>query len=234
MESRYNDIAENLKRIMYDIEEAAHKAGRDPEEIKLMAVTKTVPAEVVNMAVERGIALLGENRAQELLAKYDDYKKDSVNIHFIGHLQTNKVKQIIDKVSMIHSVSSIKLAAEIDKQAASAGKSCDVLIEVNVGEEDSKSGVSPAGVHELAAEISQLKAVNLRGLMTIPPICDDIYESEVYFERVYKLFVDMQAKNVDNRNIDILSMGMSQDFPAAIKHGSNIIRIGTALFGLRN
>ena len=234
MESRYNDIAENLKRIMYDIEEAAHKAGRDPEEIKLMAVTKTVPAEVVNMAVAQGIALLGENRAQELLAKYDDYKKDSVNIHFIGHLQTNKVKQIIDKVSMIHSVSSIKLAAEIDKQAASAGKSCDVLIEVNVGEEDSKSGVSPAGVHELAAEISQLKAVNLRGLMTIPPICDDIYESEVYFERVYKLFVDMQAKNVDNRNIDILSMGMSQDFPAAIKHGSNIIRIGTALFGLRN
>ncbi|GHU80385.1 YggS family pyridoxal phosphate enzyme [Clostridia bacterium] len=231
-ENRYSDIAENIERIRARIEEAALAAGRRPEEITLMAVTKTVPAEVVNMAVAQGVTLLGENRAQELLSKYEAYA-DGASIHFIGHLQSNKVKQIIDKVDMIHSVGGARLAAEISRQAGAIGKTRDVLIEVNVGGEESKSGVTPEETAELAREIEGLDHIRLRGLMTIPPVCDTIYESEAYFERVYKVFVDIREKNRDNSSIDILSMGMSQDFPAAIKHGSTIIRIGTALFGSR-
>lgn len=235
-ENRYSDISENLKAITHNIEEAALRAGRNPGGIALMAVTKTVPAETVNIAISMGVRLLGENRAQELLAKYDDYDKTGVSIHFIGRLQTNKVRQVIGKVDMVHSLDSLRLAAEIERRAGAEndGKRQDVLIEVNAGGEDTKSGVSPDTAMELAEALRNFPHVNLRGLMTIPPICDNIYDSERYFYSVQKLFIDIKAKNGDNRNIDILSMGMSGDYPLAIKHGSNLVRIGSALFGPRN
>lgn len=226
-------IGENLRRIRFEIEEAAVSAGRNPADIRLMAVTKTVPAELVNIAIEAGVNLLGENRAQELAAKYDDYRKDTISIHFIGHLQTNKVRQIVGKVDMVHSVGSLRLAEELDRQAAKHGKTLEILLEVNVGGELSKSGISAGELPSLAEEIAQFSALRFRGLMTIPPICDTMEESERYFSLVEQLFIDIKAKNRDNRNVDILSMGMSGDFPAAIRHGSTIVRIGTALFGNR-
>lgn len=238
MERLYNDIVENLKHIRHGINEAALLAGRKPDDISLMAVTKTVPAYAVNIAIAHGINLLGENRAQELTQKYGDYDKEGVSIHFIGHLQTNKVKQIIGMVDMIHSVDSLKLATEIDKQAGIQGKIMDVLIEVNSGGEETKSGVPPEEVELIVEEISGFENIRLRGLMTIPPVYDTLSGNEACFERVYKLFIDIKAKNRDNRSVNILSidklsMGMSQDYQAAIRHGANIIRLGTAIFGSR-
>ncbi|MDR2932778.1 MAG: YggS family pyridoxal phosphate-dependent enzyme [Oscillospiraceae bacterium] len=232
--SRFSDIGENLKGIRHNIEEAAAAANRDPAAVTMMAVTKTVSAEDVNAAIRQGVTVLGENRAQELLGKYDAYERENCEIHFIGHLQSNKVRQIINKVSMIQSVDSLKLASEIGRQAVAAGGVLDVLIEVNIGGEASKSGVLPAAVPDFAMEIDGLEGLRLRGLMTIPPICDKIEESERYFERARKLFVDMKDKNRDNRAIDILSMGMSGDYPAAIRQGATLIRLGTALFGARH
>jgi len=234
-ENRFNEaiIRDNITRIKDQVAEAAISAGRNPAEIRLMAVTKTVPAYAVNMAICNGIDLLGENRAQELRDKYDDYIKDNASIHFIGSLQTNKVRQIINKVDMIHCVDSLKLAAEIDRQARANGKVCDILLEVNVGGEASKSGIPPDGCTDFALEISGFSALRLRGLMTIPPFCDKMEETERYFMQMRELFVDIQAKNRDNRNVDILSMGMSGDFPAAVRHGATIIRLGTAIFGQR-
>ena len=228
------NVADAVNAVRERMAGAAIKAGRRPDDVKLMAVTKTQPAELVNLAIQAGINLLGENRAQELLARYDDYDKDSVSIHFIGSLQRNKVRQIIDKVDLIQSVDSLRLAAEIDKQAAKAGKVMDVLIEINIGGEESKSGVSPDEVFELAFEITRMQALRLRGLMTIPPFGCETSIAEQFFYSMQKLFVDIKAKIVDNRSIDILSMGMSDDFELAIRHGSTLCRIGSALFGARH
>lgn len=221
-------ISENLKRIRYDIEEAKAKYRTPDDVIRIMAVTKTVPYERVNYAINEGITLLGENRVQEYLLKKDYYDKRA-EVNFIGHLQSNKVKYIIDSVTLIHSVDSIKLAAEIDKQAKNYNKCMDVLIEVNIGKEDSKSGVFPEKLEELIFEVSQLDNVRIRGLMTIPPV----FNSEESFEKMQKLFNDLQAKRIDNTRIDTLSMGMSADYALAVKYGSNILRIGSGLFGTR-
>lgn len=221
-------ISENLKRIRYDIEEAKAKYRTPDDVIRIMAVTKTVPYERVNYAINEGITLLGENRVQEYLLKKDYYDKRA-EVNFIGHLQSNKVKYIIDSVTLIHSVDSIKLAAEIDKQAKNYNKCMDVLIEVNIGKEDSKSGVFPEKLEELIFEVSQLDNVRIRGLMTIPPV----FNSEESFEKMQKLFNDLQAKRIDNTQIDTLSMGMSADYALAVKYGSNILRIGSGLFGTR-
>ncbi|MDL2233839.1 YggS family pyridoxal phosphate-dependent enzyme [Ruminococcaceae bacterium OttesenSCG-928-L11] len=229
----YPHIGENLRRIRAAIEEAALSAGRDPAAVSLMAVTKTVPAEAVNAAIAGGVTLLGENRAQELCEKYDHYARDKVSIHFIGHLQTNKVRQIADKVDMVHSLDRLSLAKELNRQAAALGKSMDVLVEVNVGGESSKSGLLPADVLGFCDELAAFESLRLRGLMTIPPVCDNIAQTEQYFSQMEGLFIDIQAKNMDNRNVTILSMGMSEDFPIAIRHGATIVRIGTALFGDR-
>lgn len=221
-------ISENLKRIRYDIEEARISHRKPDDSIKIMAVTKTVPYERVNYAITEGITLLGENRVQEYLSKKDFYDK-SAEVHFIGHLQSNKIKYIIDSVTMIHSVDSIKLASEINKQAERYEKCIDVLIEVNIGKEESKSGIFPDQLEELIYEVAQLKNIRVRGLMTIPPI----FQSEEAFERMQILFNDLQAKRIDNTNIDTLSMGMSSDYALAVKYGSNIVRIGSGLFGTR-
>lgn len=221
-------VLENLKIIRYNISEAVAKYRSDDDNITLMAVTKTVPYEVVNQVINEGVTLLGENRVQEYLEKKDGYDKRAT-VHFIGHLQTNKVKYIIDSIDCIHSVDSLKLAAEIDRLSAKHNKITEVLAEVNIGGEESKSGISPEALGDLIYGVSEMKNIRLKGLMTIPPIG----ESEKSFSRMQELFCDWKNKKVDNVSMDILSMGMSADYVEAIKYGSNIVRLGSALFGAR-
>ena len=228
------EIFARLDDINARIEKAAAAAGRRREEVGLMAVTKTVEPEKVNFAIEYGVKLLGENRAQELCAKYDAYHRDNVQIHFIGALQTNKVRSIIDKVSLIQSVDSLRLAQEINRLAQSRlNRPMDILIEVNIGGEQSKAGVDAALALELVQQAAALPFLRVRGLMCIPPICDSVAEQERYFEKMHRLFVDIGDKKLDNVNMDFLSMGMSGDFEAAIRHGSNLVRIGSSMFGNR-
>ena len=228
------EVAQNVQKIAQDVREAALQAGRDPSEVQVMAVTKTVDPVLVNAAIGAGITLLGENKAQELCAKYDSYHKDGVQIHFIGHLQTNKVRQIVDKVSMVESVDSIKLAREIDRHCAAIGKVMDVLLEVNIGREENKTGIFPEFLPALLEEAGKLEHIRVRGLMTIPPVCETEEEVLQYFSQMRQLFIDIKQKKYDNIRMEILSMGMSADYLAAVRCGSNIVRIGTAMFGQRN
>ena len=225
-------VLENLKVIRDKVAAAAEKSGRKAQDVRIMAVTKTVAPELVNVAINNGINLLGENRVQEYLDKKDSYVPNT-ETHFIGHLQTNKVKYIIDKVSMIQSVDSIKLAKEISKNAIKNNLTMDVLVEINIGDEESKSGIEAEKAEELIREIAQLEAIRVKGIMSIPPICDNKEQSLNYFSRLRQIFVDISAKNIDNVYMEYLSMGMSQDFEAAIEMGANIVRIGSALFGRR-
>lgn len=227
-------IAETVDAVRENIAQMCAACGRSPAEVRLMAVTKTVEPERVNEAIAAGVTLLGENKAQELLAKYDAYHRDGVDIHFIGHLQTNKVRQIIDKVSMIQSLDSVSLAQEIQKQCERLAIKMDCLIEVNIGNEDSKSGVSPAGLRSFLEQIADFDRISVRGLMAIPPVSDSDLEKERYFAGMHKLFVDIGEKKLDNINMSFLSMGMSDDYLLAIKHGSNLVRLGSVLFGRRN
>ena len=227
-------VAQNVRAIMQQVRDTALQAGRDPSEVQVMAVTKTVDPVLVNAAIGAGITLLGENKAQELCAKYDSYHKDGVQIHFIGHLQTNKVRQIVDKVSMVESVDSIKLAREIDRHCAAIGKVMDVLLEVNIGREENKTGIFPELLPALLEEAGKLEHIRVRGLMTIPPVCETEEEVLQYFSQMRQLFIDIKQKKYDNISMEILSMGMSADYLAAVRCGSNIVRIGTAMFGQRN
>lgn len=222
------DISENLKRIRFNIEEAKAKYRKQDDVVRLMAVTKTVPYQRVNLAVGEGITLLGENRVQEYLEKKDFYDKNA-EVHFIGHLQSNKIKYIVDSVTMIHSVDSAKLAAEIDRQAAKAGVFMNVLLEVNIGGEETKSGVPPEGLRELVYETGNFKNIKVKGLMTIPPP----EESEESFYKMSGLFSDLKSERIENTDMEILSMGMSADYVLAVKYGSNIVRIGSGIFGAR-
>lgn len=222
------EISENIKRIRYNVEEAKAKYRKPDETVRIMAVTKTVPYECVNAAVNEGITLLGENRVQEYLEKKDFYDKKA-EINFIGHLQSNKIKYIIDSVTMIHSVDSVRLASEIDRYAARSGRPMDVLIEVNIGGEESKSGVLPDRLDELLGEVSVLKNIRIKGLMSIPPIG----KSEESFERLRRIFDDLKSARYENTEMDILSAGMSADYVSAVKYGSNIVRIGSGIFGSR-
>ena len=221
-------ILENYKEICYNVENAKVKYAKNGADVAIMAVTKTVEPEKINFAVSQGIKLLGENRVQEFMSKKDMYDK-SAQVHFIGHLQTNKVKYIINDVSLIQSVDSIKLASEINRLAVKNSKVMDVLVEVNVGDEASKSGVAFEECIGLVKEISAFDNVHIKGLMAIPPIgCgEDTFER---MNELYQRIGEMQIKGVD---MDILSMGMSGDYELAIKHGSNLVRIGTKLFGAR-
>ena len=227
-------VAQAVHSIFENIQETCLQCGRKPSDVRLMAVTKTVEASGVNQAIAAGVTLLGENRAQELCAKYDEYNKDNVDIHFIGHLQSNKVRQIIDKVTMVHSLDSISLAKELQKQCQKHQKQMDCLIEVNIGNEQTKSGVLPEALPQFIEQLVGFNCINIRGIMSIPPVCDEIYKKERYFANLYKLFIDIKEKKIDNINMDFLSMGMSDDYMLAIKHGSNLVRIGSALFGRRN
>lgn len=227
-------VADSVGRIRDEIARQCAACGRAPAEVRLMAVTKTVDAARVNEAIAAGVTLLGENRAQELLSKYDDYEKDGTEIHFIGHLQTNKVRQIIDKVTMIQSLDSIALAAEIQRQCEKYNRKMNCLIEVNVGSELTKSGVEPKVLPDFLPQIAAFDRICVCGLMAIPPICENDLEKERNFDELHKLFVDIRDKKIDNINMDFLSMGMSDDYLLAIKHGSGLVRIGSAMFGRRN
>ena len=221
----------NYKRVSERLKAAAERSGRDKDEITLLAATKTVDADTINYAIEKGITHIGENRVQELLSKHGLLKP--AHSHFIGHLQTNKVKDIIDKVEMIESVDSLRLANEISKQALKHGITMDILLEVNIGGEESKSGFTPEELENAVREVAKLPAISIKGLMAIPPATDLPEESRKYFRKMYKLFIDIRDKKIDNSNMGVLSMGMSNDFDIAAEEGATLVRVGTSLFGRR-
>lgn len=227
------EMLRTVREIRERVAQAAEKSGRREEDIAVMAVTKTVSPERINSAIGCGLTLLGENRVQEYLDKRDQYELEGCSVHFIGSLQTNKVKYIIDKVDMIQSVNSLKLAKEIQKRASGCGRVMDILLEVNIGEEESKSGIMPADLQELAKAVCEMPNLRLSGLMAIPPFDATAEQSRYYFSLMNDLFLDMQAKKLDNSNVRVLSMGMSGDFETAIECGSNLVRLGTILFGKR-
>lgn len=231
-EQRVKSTIDNYKRIKENIAQTAVKAGRKETDVRLMCVTKTVDAQYINPVLDLGADLIGENRVQEYLGKKDSLHLDGVEKHLIGHLQTNKVKQIVGEVDMIESVDSVKLAKEISNQSVKKGVTTNILVEVNVGKEDSKSGIYIESLEELLLEIAQMPAVKIKGLMTIPPICDDL-QVRKYFELMHKSFIDIRDKKFNNIDMDILSMGMSGDYEAAVLEGSNIVRVGSAIFGAR-
>jgi len=248
-------IKDNLQIIEQRICDACARAGRKREEVTLIAVSKTKPNEMLQSAYELGIRNFGENKVQELVAKYDALNgsfKEKVNWHMIGHLQRNKVKYIIDKVALIHSVDSLKLAEQIEKEAAKKNLYADILIEVNIAQEESKFGVSADEVFPLMVKISSFPHIRIRGLMTVAPYVENPEKNRDYFKKMRQLYVDIKTKNIDNiydssilednafnwektlDKFDILSMGMTGDFEVAIEEGSTMVRIGTGIFGERN
>ena len=227
-------IEENIARIKEEMAKAAVAAGRDPAEIQLCAATKMNDADAVKAAVAAGVDCCGENRVQELLLKQPMGAYEGKPVHFIGHLQTNKVKQVVGKVDLIQSVDRQELLECIEKQAAKLGLVQDILLEVNVGQEDSKSGYTVEAAMEVAAHMGQYPHCHLCGLMAIPPISEEPGGNSKYFAQMRQLLVDISAKKYDNVDMTYLSMGMSDDFADAIAEGSTMIRIGTAIFGARN
>ncbi len=229
MDKSYGYVDDNLREIRSNIAEAAAKCGRDEKSIRIMAVTKTVAPEIVNHAVGAGIGLLGENRVQEFLSKQEIYDI-SAEVHFIGNLQTNKVKYIIEPMTMIQSVDSLKLAQEINRLAIAHNKVMNILCEVNIGKEASKGGIAPDETADLLERIAPLEGIRVKGLMTIPPPSD----GDIFLGRMEELFNNIKDRNIEGVDMDELSMGMTHDYAEAIKHGSTIVRIGTGLFGARN
>lgn len=230
---KFADIEYNLKTINDEIAEAAIKSGRRPEDIEFMAVTKTVDEIFINHAIECGIKLIGENKVQEVLRKKPALQLDGVKKNLIGHLQTNKVSQIVGEVDMIESVDSLKVAKEIGKQSVKKNIVTDVLLEINIGREESKTGFMPEQIDENICEIAEISGIRVCGLMTIPPICDDNTKLCEFFEKIYNMYVDIESKKIDNVYMNILSMGMSGDYVPAILSGSNHVRIGSKIFGPR-
>ena len=232
-EERFSAIDENLKYIAEEIAEAALKSGRKSEDISLMAVTKTVESKFINYAVDKGIGLIGENKVQEFLMKEPELNLSKCKAHLIGHLQSNKVKKIVGKVDTIQSVDSVAIAREIGKRSVEAGVNTKILLEVNVGNEESKFGFSPDEVFERACEISEINGILIDGLMCVAPICEKDADIRRIFSNMRRLFIDIEGKKRDNINMNVLSMGMSGDYKNAILEGANLVRIGSAIFGSR-
>ncbi|MBK6087970.1 YggS family pyridoxal phosphate-dependent enzyme [Ruminococcus difficilis] len=228
------DVTYNYQVICENIARAAQSVGKTADDITFLAATKTVDAPTINHAISLGLRYIGENRVQELLSKYEDYDLDHASLQFIGHLQTNKVRQIVGKVDLIQSVDSVKLAREISRCSIKQNISTDILLEVNIGREENKSGVLPEALPELLDEIKDIPAIKVRGLMAIPPICENAQENCKFFDNMRHIFLDIGSKNIDNISMEILSMGMSDDYAEAIRCGANMIRVGSALFGKRN
>ncbi len=233
MEKEYLTIRENVAIIKNNVKSAIERSGRT-DDVILLAASKMNSADRVNAAIDAGVDYIGENKVQELLEKYEGLNRDKVTIHFIGHLQTNKVKYIIDKVDMIQSLDSISLAKEIDKQAKKHGIVMKTLVEVNICGEESKSGVSPDELENFLIEVSKFENIRVMGLMSIPPIMTDEDTQRKIFRKIMKIYVDISEKNIDNISMSILSMGMSDDYELAIEEGSTMIRVGSSLFGKRN
>ncbi|MBQ9360350.1 MAG: YggS family pyridoxal phosphate-dependent enzyme [Lachnospiraceae bacterium] len=226
-------IRENLEEVEKKIQQACDKAGRDRSEVTLIAVSKTKPIEDLMEAYNAGIRVFGENKVQELADKIEKMPKD-IHWHMIGHLQRNKVKYIVGKVDLIHSVDNEELAKEINKRAEKAGVKQDILIEVNIADEDTKYGVTADKVNELYVNISKLPYVNVRGVMCIAPNVDNPELNRQYFVKLNKIFVDIMNIMVDNSRVDVMSMGMTGDYQVAIEEGATMVRVGTGIFGARN
>ena len=226
-------ITESLSIVEKNIVDACKRVGRERDEVKLIAVSKTQPVEAIREAIEYGINSFGENRVQELREKMEIIK-DSIDWHLIGHLQTNKVKYVVGKVSLIHSLENIRLAEAIDKEAKKHNIIVDVLVEVNIAKEDTKFGVKPEEVESFIREVSKFKNINIRGLMTVAPYTDISEENRKYFKQLKKIMVDLNSKNIHNVNMNVLSMGMTGDYEIAIEEGATLVRVGTGIFGSRN
>ncbi len=226
-------LRENLKSVESKIRAACERAGRKREEVTLIAVSKTKPASMLKEAYDLGVRVFGENKVQEIRDKYEVLPGD-IEWHMIGHLQTNKVKYIVDKVKLIHSVDSLKLAETIEKEAEKRNCTADILLEVNVAEEESKFGLKTDEVLPLYDKISQYSHINVRGLMTIAPFVENSEKNRTIFADLHKLYVDIKEKNIDNDTVSILSMGMTNDYEVAIEEGATMIRIGTGIFGARD
>lgn len=226
-------IKENLNRVQENIRNACARAGRKEDEVTLIAVSKTKPVSMLEEAYALGVRDFGENKVQELVDKAGQLPED-IRWHMIGHLQRNKVKYIIDKVYLIHSVDSLRLAEEISKEAVKHGVTANTLIEVNVAGEESKFGVSPEDTPGLIEEISRLPAIQVRGLMTIAPFVEKAEDNRIIFNALLKLYVDISRKNIDNVHMDFLSMGMTGDYEVAVEEGATFVRVGTGIFGERS
>lgn len=226
-------VAENLAQVQKNINESCNKINRDPNEVTLIAVSKTKPVEMLKEAYDAGARVFGENKVQEIVDKYDQMPSD-VKWHMIGHLQRNKVKYIIDKVALIHSVDSIRLAETIEKEAAKHNITANILIEVNVAKEESKFGLMPEELDELIDKIKDFNHIQVKGLMTIAPFVENPETNREIFRSLRKLSVDISNKNVDNVNVSILSMGMTNDYTVAVEEGATMVRVGTGIFGARN
>lgn len=226
-------LRENLQEVEERIQEACRRAGRDRREVTLVAVSKTKPVGMLKEAYDLGVRVFGENKVQEIREKYEALPKD-IEWHMIGHLQTNKVKYIVDKVSLIHSVDSLRLAETIEKEAVKQNRTVDILLEVNVAEEESKFGIKTSEVLALAENVVQLPHIRLRGLMTIAPFVENPEKNRAIFANLHDLYVDIKDKNIDNGTVSILSMGMTNDYEVAIEEGATMVRVGTGIFGARD
>lgn len=226
-------LKDQLQEVEKRIQAACDRAGRKREEVTLIAVSKTKPVETLQEAYDLGVRIFGENKVQELTAKYEALPKD-IHWHMIGHLQTNKVKYIIDKAELIHSVDSLKLVETIEKEAAKHDLIADILVEVNVAEEESKFGMKMEEVIPFVEKVSAFPHVRVRGLMTIAPFVEDPEENRSIFADLHKLYIDIKKKNHDNDTVSVLSMGMTNDYEVAIEEGATMVRVGTGIFGARN
>ncbi len=226
-------LKENLAQVEENIKKACEKAGRDRNDVTLIAVSKTKPVEMLQEIYDEGIRVFGENKVQELVDKYEVLPTD-IKWQMIGHLQRNKVKYIVDKVDLIHSVDSLRLAEAIDKEAEKKGVTANILIEVNVAKEESKFGLMPEEVDDFIEQVKNFKHLQIKGLMTIAPFVSDPEENRPIFARLRELSVDIRKKNVDNINMSVLSMGMTNDYQVAIEEGATMVRVGTGIFGARD
>ena len=226
-------LVNNYKEVLNIVNTTCEKSKRNPEAVTLIAVSKTKPSSDIKELYDYGVRDFGENKVQELTAKYEELPKD-IRWHLIGHLQTNKVKYIVDKVHLIHSVDSVKLAMEIEKEAAKRDIIVNILIQVNVANEDTKFGLDNSEVLNIVKEVATLPHIRIQGLMTIAPFVDDGEENRNYFNQLKQLSVDIKDKNIDNVCMNVLSMGMSGDYETAIEEGATHVRVGTSIFGVRN
>lgn len=226
-------ILENIKHVEENIIKSCEKVGRDPKEVTLIAVSKTKPYTAIEEALPSGVLDYGENKVQELTEKYEILPKD-IRWHMIGHLQRNKVKYLVGKVELIHSVDSLRLANQIETEFAKKNEIANILIEVNMANEESKFGITSETTEQLVREISKLEHVRIKGLMTIAPYTDNPETNRVYFRNMKKLSVDITEKNIDNVSMNVLSMGMTGDYQVAIEEGATMVRVGTGIFGERN
>lgn len=227
-----NDIKDNIKEIEENIRISCEKRGNDCSDITLLCVSKTIDTDRIETAIESGLVDLGENKVQEIRAKYD-VLKDKARFHMIGHLQRNKVKYIIDKVDLIHSVDSIRLIEKIDEEAKKIDKIMPILLQVNIADEDTKYGMKKEELYDIIDKMSNYDNITVKGLMAIAPYVVNPEDNRKYFRQMYQLFVDIDGKNIDNIDMRILSMGMTNDYMVAIEEGANMIRIGTGIFGRR-